>query len=125
MELAPAAVTQLNWYWIGVMAIAPLPAAALLAYPIWRLKQPILGNLVGSLVIFATAIALIFRESIELRRITQACVDAQTTCWPNPAEFTRDVIYASIGLAQVIALFLISLRVEHRIERARYAPEWR
>jgi hypothetical protein len=125
MELAPAAVTQLNWYWIAVMAIAPLPVGALVAYPIWRLGQPILGNLAGSVVIFGTAIALIFRESIELRRITQACIDAQTTCWPVPPEFTRDVIYASIGLVQVIALFLISLRVEHRLARARYAPEWR
>ena len=115
----------LNWFWIGVMATAPLDGAFLVAFPIWRLKQTILGNLAGAGVIFAAAIALIFRESIELKQIAQACIDAQTTCWPNPPEFTRDVIYASIGLIEVFVLFLTSLRVEQRLRHRYYAPEWR
>src|SRR5205085_4914504 len=105
-------------------ATLPLAGAFLVAVPIWRLKQAILGNLAGAVVIFAAAIALIFRESIELKQIAQACIDAQTTCWPNPPEFTRDVIYASIGLVEVFVLFLTSLRVEQNIRRRGYAPEW-
>ena len=123
--ISDRAALELNWFWIAIMATAPLAGAFLIAFPIWRLKQTILGNLAGAAVIFATAIALIMRESIELRQIAQACVDAQTTCWANPPEFTRDVIYASIGLLQVFVLFLTSLRVEQRIRRQNYSPEWR
>jgi hypothetical protein len=123
--ISPQATTALNWYWIGVMAVVPLAVAFLVAFPIWRLQQAILGNLAGAAIIFATAIALVMRESIELKTIAQACVDAQTTCWPDPPEFTRDVIYASIGLVQVFALFLASLRVEQRLRSRHYAPEWR
>jgi hypothetical protein len=123
--ISPQAAYELNWFWITVMLVAPLPAALLVAWPIWRIKQPILGNLAGSVVIYGMAIALIFRESIELRRIAEACIEAQTTCFPDPPEFTRDVIYASIALAQVIVLFLVSLRFEERLRRRGYAPEWR
>lgn len=107
------------------MIVAPLPAGLLVAWPIWRLKHSLLGNLAGSAVIYGTAIALILRESIELQRITEACIAAQTTCWPDPSEFTRDVVYASIALAHVVVLFLVSLRVDERIRRRGYAREWR
>lgn len=107
------------------MVVAPLPVALLVAWPIWRLKQSLLGNLAGSAVIYGTAITLILRESIELQRIAEACLAAQTTCWPDPSEFTRGVIYASIALAQVIVVFLVSLRFEERLRRRGYAPEWR
>jgi hypothetical protein len=123
--ISPRAASELNWFWIGVMATAPLAGALLVAVPIWRLKQTILGNLAGAAVIFATAIAFVFRESIELKTIAQACIDAQITCWPDPPEFTRDVIYASIGLVEVFVLFLLSLRFEQRQRRRHYAPEWR
>jgi hypothetical protein len=116
---------ELNWFWITVMLVAPLPAALVVAWPIWRLNQPLLGNLAGSAVIYGAAIALILRESIELSTIAEACIAAQTTCWPEPTEFTRDVIYASIALVQVIVVFLVSLRFEERVRRRRYAPEWR
>ncbi len=107
------------------MAGAPPVAALAVAIPIWRLRQTILGNIAGTAVIFGTAIVLILRESAEIRRASEACLAAQTTCWPVPPEFTRDVIYASIGLAQVFVLFLVSLRVEERLRRRDYAPEWR
>jgi hypothetical protein len=123
--ISPQAAYELNWFWISVMLVAPLPVALLVAWPIWRFEQPLLGNLAASAVIYGFAIALILRESIELRRIAEACLAVQTTCWPSPSEFTRDVIYASIALAHVIVVFLISLRFEERLRRRNYAPEWR
>jgi hypothetical protein len=95
------------------------------AYLLWRSSQPILGNLLGALVIFGAALALIGREYVRLDRATQACLDAGTTCWPEPSAFTRFAIFACIALAEVCALFMVSVWVEGRIRNRRYAPEWR
>ena len=118
-------INELNWVWIAVAAIVPLLAGLLLAWPIWLTDQPILGNIAGSIIIFGAAIGLIMREHTELDRIVQTCIEQGTTCWPTPSAFTRFAIYAFIGLAQVIALFTISISVETKHRRRAYAPEWR
>jgi len=118
-------MTGLHWGWIALMASAPLGAGLLVALPIWRTGQFILGNLAATAVIFGAALALILRESVEVDRVTRACLDAGYTCWPDPSAFTRYAIYAFIGLIEVFGLFSYSLRVEHRMRRSRYAPEWR
>ena len=120
-----AAVTGLNWLWIGIALTAPMAAGLLLAWPVWLTGQPILGNIAGAIVIFSAAIGLIMREHADLDRVVQACIAQGTTCWPTPTAFTRFALYAFIGLAQVIALFSISVGVETRQRRKSYAPEWR
>jgi hypothetical protein len=117
-------VDRLSWFWIAVMLTVPVPLATAVAAIGWRKNEMILGNLAGATVIFGTALALIFRESGVLDRLTRQCLDAGLTCWPEPSAFTRYAIYASIGLLEVMALFLVSLRVERRIRRRNYAPEW-
>ena len=107
------------------MLTAPPVAGLLVAYPLWRKKEMILGNIAGTMVIFSAAIVLILREHVALDRITRTCLDAGYTCWPVPGAFARFAIYAGIGMAEVIALFTYSLRVEEKIRRQRYAPEWR
>ena len=114
-----------SWFWIAVAMTLPLAGGLLAAWPIWLTGQPILGNLAGSLVIFGSAIALIMRERTELDQLVQACLDAGTTCWPTPDAFTRFAVYAFIGLAEVIVVFLVSLRIETRQRRKGYSPEWR
>ena len=115
----------LSWSWIALMATAPLLAALLVALPIWRTRQMILGNLAGTFVIVAAAIALIVRESLELDRLARICLDAGYVCAPNPTAFARYAIYASIGLAEIFGIFTISLKVEETIRSRDYAPEWR
>ena len=117
-------VNGLSWSWIALMATAPFPLGLLVAFPIWRTKQTILGNLAGTAVIFGAALALILRESVEIERVTQGCLDAGYTCWPEPSAFMRHAIYAFIGLIEVVALFTLSLKVEKRIRNRQYAPEW-
>ena len=107
------------------MLAAPPFVAVLAAYPLWRRKEMILGNIAGTIVIFAGAIALILREHVELDRVTRACLDAGYTCWPAPSAFARYAIYAGIGMLEVFALFTYSLSVEERARRQAYAPEWR
>lgn len=97
----------------------------MVAYPFWRMGQPIVGNIVGTGVIFSAAIALIMREHFELDLVVQRCLDAGTVCWPDPSAFARFSIYAFIGLFEVIALFSLSVRMETRLRRRGYAPEWR
>lgn len=107
------------------MALTPLPVGLLVAWVVWRTGQIILGNLAGAAVIFAAAIALIAREHTELQRQVQVCLDANTTCWPEPSAFTRFAVYAAIGLVQVFVVFWLSSTYEHRRSEHLYAPEWR
>ena len=118
-------MTGLNWFWILFAVLVPPLVAGAVAYPIWRTGQPVFGNIAGSAVIFATAVALIMREHVELDRIVQHCLDRAVTCWPQPSAFTRFAIYAFIGLFQVIVLFTVSVKVETALRRRHYDPEWR
>jgi hypothetical protein len=118
-------MNELSWSWIALALTVPPLVGSLIALPIWLKKQPILGNLAGTVVIFGAAIALIGREHIEIERITTACLERGVTCWPNPSAFARYAIYAFIALFEVMALFSLSLRVETKIRRRGYAPEWR
>jgi hypothetical protein len=115
----------LSWFWIGVALLVPGPIAGLIAYPVWLKSQPILGNLLGSAVIFGTALGLILREHVDLERLARACIDQGVPCFPVPGAFARYAIYAFVALFEVMVLFSISLKVEARIRRRAYAPEWR
>jgi hypothetical protein len=118
-------MTPINWTWITVMAAGPPLPALLIAFLIWRQNQIILGNIAGAIVVFGTSLALIMHEHVQLDAAAKACLDAGYTCWPDPSAFTRYAIYASIGLIEVFALFIVSLIVEKRMRDSRYAPEWR
>jgi hypothetical protein len=118
-------MTGLNWFWIAIALTVPAVAGAIVAVPFWLTKQPIFGNLVGTAVIFGAAIGLIQRERIELEALGQACLDRGFVCFPEPAAFTRYAIYAFIALVEVMVLFSLSLKVEERVRRRGYAPEWR
>ena len=115
----------LDWHWITIMATVPLVLGHLVAYPFWRKNQAIFGNIIGAAIMFAFAFAMILREHAITDRLVQRCLDEGTTCWPEPAAFTRYAIYASIALVEVILLFSLSLRVEERVRSRNYAPEWR
>lgn len=122
---ARGVLNELSWFWIVLQATVPLPVALLPAYPFWRTGQAILGNIVGTGVLFGVAFALIFREHAALDILLQRCLEAGTVCFPDPSAFTRFAIYAFIALFEVFALFWLSLVVEERIRRRNYSPEWR
>ena len=86
----------LNWFWIALEVVLPPPLALLLAFLFWRKGQTIVGNIVGTGVLFGTAFALIFREHAELDILIRRCFDEGTVCWPEPSAFTRFAIYAFI-----------------------------
>jgi hypothetical protein len=118
-------VGTLNWSWIAFEVVVPSILGLLIAYPFWRHEQPIFGNLAGSAVMFGTAFALIMREHIEIDIAVRACLDQGFTCFPSPTAFTRYAIYAFIALGEVITLFSLSLKVEEKVRRRGYSPEWR
>jgi hypothetical protein len=118
-------LNELSWFWIALMLTVPPVMGVLVAFPIWRTREIILGNLAGTAVIFGAAFALISREYVELDRLTRRCLDSGFVCWPEPSAFMRYAIYAFIALIEVFALFTLSLRVEQRIRNRDYAPEWR
>jgi hypothetical protein len=123
--MPPEPVTGLSWNWIALMGSVPLVVGLVVAYPFWRRTEAIFGNILGTGVIFSAAFAMIWREHLQIDQIVQQCLDAGTTCFPQPAAFTRFAIYCFIALAEVCIVFMLSLRVEERIRRRDYAPEWR
>jgi hypothetical protein len=122
-ELQP--LNTLSWYWIGVAVLVPPVFALLAALPFWWTRQMTFGSIVGTAVIFGSAIALILREYVEMDRTVRQCLDAGFVCWPEPSAFTRCAIFAFIGLIQVFGLFSLGLVVDERVRRRAYAPEWR
>ena len=116
---------ELSWSWIALALTVPGLVGALVALPLWLRGEPIFGNLTGTAVIFSAAVGFILRERVELERLTQQCLDQGTVCWPEPSAFTRYAIYAFIALFEVMALFSVSLKVEEKVRRRGYAPEWR
>lgn len=123
--MPPEPVTGLSWNWIALMGSVPLVVGLIVAYPFWRRTEPIFGNILGTGVIFSSAFAMIWREHLQIDHIVQQCLDAGTTCFPEPAAFTRFAIYCFIALAEVVVVFMVGLRVEERMRRRDYAPEWR
>ena len=114
-----------NWTWIAVALTVPGLAGVLIAFPLWLKGQPILGNLAGTVIVFSAAVGFILRERVELDRLAEECLDRGFVCFPDPSAFTRDAIYAFIALFEVMVLFTISLKVEEKVRRRGYAPEWR
>jgi len=106
------------------MATVPFVIGLLVAWPVWNAKEPILGNVAATAVIFAAAFLLILRENTEIDRLARQCYDAGYVCRADPSTFVRFAVYASIGLAEEIAIFMISLRVERRLRNRGVAPEW-
>jgi hypothetical protein len=117
-------MNDFNWASIA-MVLAALPVGVVAARPLWRRKEAMLGNLAGTIVIFGTAVVLILKESAESDAATAVCLDAGLADCFQSGSFTRYGIYAFIGLAEVIALFLISIAAERRIRERDVAPEWR
>jgi hypothetical protein len=118
-------VNELNWPWIALGAAIPAVVSVLVAIPFWRKDQMILGNIAGTVVLFASALGLILREHSEIDLATKACLEAGATCFPEPSAFMRFAIYASIGVLESALLFSLSLKIEKRRRGRDYAPEWR
>ena len=118
-------MNELSWFWIALALTVPPLVGGLVALPLWLKSEPIFGNLAGTAVIFGAAIGFILRERVELDRLAQACLDRGFVCWPEPSAFARYAIYAFIALFEVIVLFSVSLKVETKVRRRGYAPEWR
>ena len=115
----------LSWHWIILGGTVPAVVGLLIAFPFWLRDQPILGNIAGAAIIFGSALALILREHVTIEHTVTACLDAGIPCFPNPPAFTRYAVYAFVALFEVIAIFTLSLRVEHKRRRRGYSPEWR
>jgi hypothetical protein len=120
-----AVVSHLNWFWITIAIVVPPLLALIVAALLWRTGQVTLGSVFGTAIIFAFGIGLILREYVELDHVTQACLEAGTTCFPQPPAFTRFAIYASIAMVDVFGLFTLGLKIDERVRNRGYAKEWR
>jgi len=117
-------MNELSWSWIALAASVPAAIAVMVAYPLWKADQPIFGNLAGTAVLFFGALVMIMRERVDIERFMQGCLDQGFVCWPEPSAFARFAIYAAIALVEMMVLFSVSLKVEAKLRRRGYAPEW-
>src|SRR5437762_2847260 len=92
------------------MAFAPLPVAVLVATPIWRRNEMILGNVAGAAVIFGTGLVLILREHAALDMVVQGCLDRGVTCWPELAAACAGVAPCPTGEARITPGFRLPSR---------------
>jgi hypothetical protein len=114
----------LSWYWIALQATAPVPVAFFVAWMFWRVSNFMIGNVVGSALVFATTLAAIGREYFALQALLRKCIADEIACPVRPDAFTRFAIYAFIGMFQIAALFAVSLHLEERARRRLFSPEW-
>ena len=116
----------LNWHWIALeLTVAPM-VGVLVALPLWLNEQPIFGNIAGTIVIFGTAFGLILREHMQIEAMVEA--SASTTAFRAFRIRTRSRASPSTPSSRCsksFCLFLYSLRVERKIRRRGYDPQWR
>jgi hypothetical protein len=121
---------EMSWRWIALALTLPVGIGVLVALPIWlRGKDPMIGGIVGTGVIFVAVVVFIGREYVELERFNQQCrvlLEQHIVCRaPRPEAFTRFGIYCFIGLLESVVLFSTGLWIEARRQRRDFAPEWR
>jgi hypothetical protein len=116
--------SHLSWNWIALQATAPVPVALFAAWIFWRGSNFMIGNVVGSALIFATTVGAIGREYFALQAFLRKCIADELACPVQPDAFTRFAVYAFIGMFQIAALFALSLRFEERARRRLFSPEW-
>ena len=115
----------MNWNWIAAALVLPFLVGVLIAWPFWGRSRDSIGSAIGAIAIFAFAVGFIAREYAHLQFFTQGCIASETPCSFHPEPFTRFSIYGFIAMTQVGALFAMSAAIEHRLENARFANEWR
>ena len=92
------------------MAFVPPLVGLLVAWPCWQSKQPILGNLAGTVVIFASALGMILRESAELDRIghTLSPLEIVVVNTSAGAKYGRqDYVTSGCGMGYEATMYLL------------------
>jgi|SRR5579862_1941624 len=116
----------MNWTRVAIALTVPTIVAIAIAWPFWIKNKAIVGNVIGAIVIFMTAILLANAERVDIERLQVKCVAEGRYCPTDvPALFRRMVVYALIAFVEVAVLFMISLRIEERRRRSQFDPEWR
>ena len=114
----------MSWFWIAIALTVPTAMAFLVALPFWRKGSHMMGNVIGSGVIFIAVILLFGREYVTLAQLRESCTRAGVACSIRPDDFIRYAIYGSIGFVEVFALFGVSLTLEERLRRRERSPGW-
>jgi NO-binding membrane sensor protein with MHYT domain len=112
-----------DWRYLAASAVLPLIGACLAAWPLWRLRQEILGSILGAGVALIFVIGFIGREYVSIQQATQTCIDTETPCAIRPAEFTRYAAYGLTGFLDVGVVFMMGLRADER-RRRRESQDW-
>lgn len=115
-------------YTIAAALTAPTGLAFLAAWPFWvKAKETIVGNTIGALIVTMSVFGLIAREYIDIERARRRCEElTRGVCAADTAgAFMKFAIYGFIGLAEIVALFVVADLIEHRRKERQYASEWR
>lgn len=114
----------MRWNWIAIAATVPTAVALLIAWPIWRTRHAVIGNLIGAGVIFAFTIGFMGLEYAVIEQ-KDCVVVPGTRCMDAVTAFTRIAAYAFVAFFDAFVVFLVGLVVERRRARRFISPEWR
>src|SRR5450830_804846 len=108
--------------WPTIAVVVPTLLGLLAAWLFWRRRQMVIGNTVGSGVVFVAILLTIGREYVAQERLMQLCRQGLVRC-------TRDgymafLVFACIAFIDVGVIFWVSLIVEERARQTKNYSDW-
>jgi hypothetical protein len=99
---------------ILVALALPTAAGLVVAWPLWRWKQFIVGNAVGAGVAFALTIGLIGVSYVTQQHENEQCAAGLIHCVSRVNAHVPFLLYALLGVVDACAIFWIGLLAEER-----------
>lgn len=108
--------------WPVIAAVVPTMLGLVAAWVFWRRRQMVIGNTVGSGVVFAAILFAMGREYVAQERLMRLC---QQRLGPCPRDgYMAFLVFACIAFIDVGVIFWVSLNVEERSRRTNNYSDW-
>jgi hypothetical protein len=108
--------------WPTIAVVVPTLLGLAAAWLFWRRRQIIIGNTIGSGVVFAAILLTMGREYVAQERLMQLCRQRLGPC-PRDG-YMAFLVFASIAFIDVAVIFWVSLSVEERARRTTNYSDW-
>lgn len=108
--------------WPVIAAIVPTLLGLAAAWLFWRRRQMVIGNTIGSGVVFAAILFVMGREYVAQHRLMQLCQQGLAKC-PRDG-YLAFLVFACIAFIDVGVIFWISLTVEERARQSTNYSDW-
>ena len=108
---------------LGLGVLLPLAIAAPLAWPFWRKRRVMLGNILGSGIVALAIVVLIWREYGVLTDWQTQCGNASGCLRDFDSVYTPFLLLVVLGWLDAFILLVLSGIVEDRAKKTWIRPE--